>query len=423
MVARSDLARAPASSVPAAALAAVVEADNAFAFDIYDKVRSDHADRNMVLSPLSISLALSMTYAGAQNATASEMASALRFGAPGLDVHAGNNALTQLLESRAADALAAAEHDAEMSGAGAPSPDDFRLHIVNSVWGDGTYTWERPFLDVLAKDYGSGVYLADFIHQWDAERTRINEWVSDETKSRIKDLVPPGAITDVTRLVLVNAMHLKLPWASPFVAEETKPGTFTKPDGSTVSADFMRQRRAFRYFEDEHVQLASLPLADNKLSLVVALPKGALSDFEASLDASTWKTAWEGRTFREVALELPKFSFTSESIMLKDAFEQLGMVQAFDPRAADFYGMCSAPPNDERLFVSEIVHKAMMAVDEHGVEAAAATAVIMAGGTSVAPEPTPMIVDRPFVVAIVDEPTGALLFLGHIQDPTAKGNP
>lgn len=422
VVARADLPRDSASTVPDATLEAVVAADNAFAFDLYEKVRGDYADSNLIVSPLSVSLALSMTYAGAQNATASEMAKALRFDAPGLDVHAGQNALSQALGSRAEDALATAENDAEMVGSEAPSPDDFRLHIVNSVWGDGSYAWETPFLNTLAKSYGAGVYLADFVHQPEAERVRINDWVSDETKKKIRDLVPAGAIDDATRMVLVNAMHLKLPWASPFHANETTPGTFTKADGSTVTASFMSQQRSFRYFEDEHVQLASLPLAGEKVSLVVALPKDTLASWEASLDAASWKSAWESMSPQEVALELPKFSFTSESVSLQEAFEGLGMVQAFDPNAADFYGMCSTPPKGERLYIADIVHKAMMAIDENGVEAAAATAVIMAGDGE-PPDPVSMIVDKPFVVAIVDELTGALLFLGHIHDPTAKGSP
>ena len=114
--------------------------------------------------------------------------------------------------------------------------------------------------------------------------------------------------------------------------------------------------------------------------------------------------------------------FTTESIRLRDVFQALGMEVPFNPDQADFYGMCMNPPNDERLFIDNIIHKAMMAVDEKGVEAAAATAVIMAFGTSVPPPPTLMVVDKPFVVAIVDEPTGSVLFLGRITDPTDEGS-
>lgn len=417
-MARSDQDRAPASSVPAATVSAVVDADNAFAFDIFAKVRAKAPSDNAVMSPLSVSLALAMTWAGAQNATAAEMAKTLHFDAPGLDVHAGHNALSQALESRAADALSAAQTNAQQAGSPAPSPDDFRLHIVNSVWGDGTYTWEQPFLDTLAQNYGTGVYLADFIHQYDAERVRINDWVSAETKDKINDLLPAGSLDEFTRMVLVNAMHLKLPWESPFERSATKSGDFLKGDGTKVSADFMSQQMELEYFEDDHAQVASIPLMGRKLSLVVALPKGTLEAYETGLSAATWKSAWEGRQFQSVALQLPKFSFTSESLKLKDIFKDLGMVQAFDPGQADFYGLCKTPPNHERLYVEQIMHKAMMAVDENGVEAAAATAVILSGYTSEPPPPVPMVVNKPFVVSIVDEPTGAVLFIGHINDPT-----
>jgi serpin B len=422
-IARSNLDRDPASSVSTDTVAAVVDADNAFAFDLYGKVRATAAADNAVMSPLSVSLALGMTWAGARNQTADEMAKTLHFDAPGLDAHAGHNALSQVLESRAADALAAAQQKAQDAHAAEPSPDDFRLHIVNSVWGDGSYTWEQPFLDILARNYGTGVYLADFIHQFEAERLRINAWVSTETKDKIKDLLPSGSIDDSTRMVLVNALHLKMPWESPFEKSFTKAGEFTRGDGTTVSVDFMSQRTDLAYYEDATAQIVSLPLVGRKLSVTVVLPKGALADYEAGLTAATWKSAWQGRQVVPVALELPKFSFTSASIKLKDIFEELGTHQAFDPGAADFYGMCSQPPQGERLFIGEIMHKAMMAVDENGVEAAAATAVVMnAVSAPNPPQPVVMNVDRPFVVAIVDEPTGAVLFLGHIQDPTNKGS-
>lgn len=421
-MARSGAARDPASGVSAATVQAVVEADNAFAFDLYSKVRAEAAASNAVMSPLSVSLALSMTYAGAQNNTAAEMAETLHWNTPGLDVHGGHNALTQALESRVDDAFAAAVKNAQNAGEPAPSPSDFRLHIVNAVWGDGSYTWETPFLDVLAKSYGTGVYLADFINKYDAERVRINTWVSGETQNKINDLLPVGSLDEFTRMVLVNAMHLKFPWESPFLKDATKAGDFTKADGTTVSADFMAQQTSFPYFEDDKAQIVSLPIVGGKLSVVVALPKGSLDAFETGLDSSYWSTVRAGRSLQEVDIKLPKFSFTSDSIKLKDTFLALGMVEPFDPDHADFYGMCKTPPFNERLFIASILHKAMMGIDENGVEAAAATAVIMAGNTSVPPEPIAMTVDRPFTVAIVDEPTGSLLFLGHIYDPTVKGS-
>lgn len=416
--ARSELARAEASTVPEATLEAAALANNDFAFDLYEQLREGEEGKNIVFSPISVSLALSMTYAGAQNTTKSEMANALRFD-PSLDIHAGHNALSQALESRAKEALSASTKLSEQSGLEAPSADDYRLHIVNSIWAEESYPWEEPFLDTLAQNYGAGVYLADFLGQPDSERQRINGWVSDETKEKINDLLPEGVIDALTRLVLVNAIHLKMPWASPFHTSFTKAGSFTKADGATVSADFMSQQEGFRYFEDEHAQIAALPLAGKELSFVVALPKGPLDAYEELLDRARWKAIWATMQHQEVAITLPKFTFTTDSLSLADAFKALGMVEAFDSGAADFYGMCKEPPNGERLYVTEIAHKAMMAIDEAGVEAAAATAVVI-GTESAAPEAVEMKVDRPFLVAIVDEPTSSLLFLGRIHDPTAK---
>lgn len=421
-MARSGAARDPASGVSAATLQAVVDADNAFAFDLYAKVRAQSASSNAVMSPLSVSLALSMTYAGAQNTTAAQMAKTLHWDTPGLDVHGGHNALTQALESRVDDAFAAAVKNAQNAGMPAPSPSDFRLHVVNSVWGDGSYTWEAPFLDVLAKSYGTGVYLANFVNHYEAERVRINTWVSGETQNKINNLLPEGSLDEFTRMVLVNAMHLKFPWESPFRPEATAAGDFTKADGTTVSADFMGQQASFPYFEDDKAQIVSLPIVGGKVSVVIALPKGTLDAFEAGLDTAYWSAARAGRTDHEVQIKLPKFSFTTDSIKLVDMFVALGMVEPFDPDHADFYGMCKTPPFNERLFIASILHKAMMGIDENGVEAAAATAVIMAGNTSVPDPPIPMNVNRPFTVAIVDEPTGSLLFLGHIHNPAEKGN-
>lgn len=425
--AQSSVSREPASSVPAAVLQAVVDADNAFAFDMFGALRGGAAGKNLLASPITVSMALAMTYAGAQGDTATQMAKTLHWDTLGADVHRGHNALNQALEARGADAFAQAAKGSYQSGK-EPKAENYRVHMVNSVWGEKTYTWEPPFLDVLAKNYGTGVYVADFKQSFDAERGRINLWVSGETKNKINDLLPAGALDKDTRMVLVNAMHLKLPWQSTFGSYGTAKGDFTKTDGSKASADYMHKTEGFRYYEDAKAQFASLPLAGGTISVVVALPKGTLDDFEKGLDSGYWHTAWAGRDTKLVSLELPKFKFTSDSIKLKDLFEGLGMGIAFKPGDADFFGLCKRPlpPPDKFLYINNIYHKAMMGIDEDGVEAAAATAVVVAadaGAAGPGPTPIPMKVDRPFVVAIVDEPTGSVLFLGHISDPTAAGAP
>jgi serpin B len=425
--ARAPVARIPASSVSAADLAGAVTANNAFAVDLYAHQRAAATKPgNLLTSPLSASLALTMTYAGAQGSTATGMAQALHLGSSTAStIFAGQNALDQALASRAATALAGDQHVAQESGEAAPSPSDYDLTVVNSVWGEKTYTWATPFLDILASDYGSGVYLSDFVHAFDQARQAINGWVSGETADRINDLLPPGSLDDTTRMVLVNAIHLKLPWANAFQTSATAPASFTRADGSQVTTSFMNQQQTFGYVDDGRAQIVSLPLTGGQETVLIALPHGDLATYEASLTAgSTALTPPPGQAL--VALSLPKVSFTSPTFSLAGALQAMGMTDAFNRDTADFRGLCANPPDAERLYVSDVLQKAMLGMQETGVEAAAATAVIVAGtavGMSNPPTPVPMVVNRPFVVSIVDVPTGAVLFLGHIEDPTATGSP
>lgn len=422
-MARSTVSRAPASSVPAADLAAAVAANNAFAVDLYARVRAGAQPGNLFTSPLSASLALTMTYAGARGATAAEMASALHLGGAPDAIFQGQNALDQALGGRAAAALASDTQVAREGGAPAPSATDYDLHVVNSVWGEQTYPWAQPFLDTMATDYGTGVYLEDFLHQPDAARVTINDWVSQQTSDKINDLLPQDSIDGTTRMVLVNAIHLKLPWQSTFPASATQDGPFTRADGSKVNASMMSQEQTFGYVDDGAAQIVSLPLAGGQETVLIALPHGDLATYEASL-ASGSAALHPPSSEALVDLSLPRVTFTSPTFSLAKALHAMGMVQAFDPSAANFTGLCPRTPDGVNLYVSDVLQKAMLGMQETGVEAAAATAVIVAGSAAAVPPPTPvlMVVDRPYVVSIVDVPTGAVLFLGHIEDPTQTGS-
>lgn len=424
--AHASLARIPASSVPAADLAGAVTANNAFAVDLYAHERAAATTPgNLLTSPLSASLALTMTYAGAQGSTATGMAKALHLGSAAGTIFGGQNALDQAIASRAATALAGDQHVANESGEAPPSPSDYDLTVVNSVWGEKTYTWATPFLDILASDYGTGVYLEDFVNAFDQARQAINGWVSGETADRINNLLPPGSLDDTTRMVLVNAIHLKLPWANTFQASATAPASFTRGDGSTVTTPFMNQQQTFGYVDDGQAQIVSLPLSGGQETVLIALPHGDLATYEASLTAGS-AALTPPTNSALVALSLPKVSFTSPTFSLANALQAMGMTDAFNRDTADFLGLCAHPADGDKLYVSDVLQKAMLAMQETGVEAAAATAVIVAGtavGMTNPPTPVPMVVSRPFLVSIVDVPTGALLFLGHIEDPTATGSP
>jgi serpin B len=422
-VAKSDLTRVPASSVPASAVTGAVAANNAFAVDLFSRVRTspDVGTGNVLTSPISASLALTMTYAGAKGTTATQMATALHYGSASSTIFEGQNALSQALASRAAAALAGDQKTAQESGGAAPSPDDYNLQVVNSVWGEQTYTWEQPFLDVLAQDYGTGVFLEDFVNQFDQARQTINTWVSTETLDKINDLLPPGSLDNTTRMVLVNAIHLKFPWANAFVATATAPATFTRADASAVQTPFMNEEVTAAYTDDGQAQVVSLPLSGGQVSVLIALPHGDLTTYEASLAAgSAALSVPKGEGL--VDLALPKVSFTSPTFSLAKSLEAMGMTQAFDPEAADFTGLCANPPDHDNLYISDVLQKAMVAMQETGVEAAAATAVVVSGASVSEPTPTPvaMNVNRPYLVSIVDVPTGAILFLGHIEDPTQQ---
>ena len=366
-----------------------------------------------------------MAYAGAAGTTATQMAAALHLGAGAGSIFDGQNALGQALGARASAALSGDEMNAMLGAATAPSPADYQLEVVNSVWGERTYTWEQPFLDVMAKSYGTGVYLEDFITQPDPARLAINAWVSTATDDKINNLLPAGSLDATTRMVLVNAIHLKLPWETVFPATATAPAQFTRADASTVSASFMNETETLLYADDGQAQVVALPLSGGQIDVLIALPHGDLDAYEAGLAVGSAALKVPSQEV-QVTLALPRSTFTSPTFSLRSALEAMGMTAPFDKEAANFSGLCAHPPDGGHLYVEDVLQKATLGVQETGVEAAAATAVIVGratSGSSMPPMPVSMVVNRPFVVSIVDVPTGAILFLGHITDPTDAGSP
>jgi serpin B len=428
-VAKADLGQTPASAISDDSLKIAVTANNAMAVDLYAHVLASSTGGNLLTSPISASLALTMTYAGAVGNTATEMAQALHFDpSVGTAIFDGQNALSQALAARGASALSTAQKNTQYGNQPAPSIADYDLHIVNSVWGEKTYAWEQPFLATLAQSYGTGVYQEDFVHASEPARLAINGWVSEETRDKINDLLPIGILDATTRMVLVNAMHLKFPWDSPFLPANTASGDFTLAGGTSVQANFMHQTAGFSYIDDGQAQIVALPLAGREVLLVVALPHDGvdLATYEATLTSGSAALGVPAST-ELVDLSLPKAEFTSQTFSLNQALQDMGMKSAFDPGAADFSGLCAHPPDGGRLSVSHVLQKAMISMQETGVEAAAATAVILSGTSNGPnpnpPVPVPMVVNRPYLLALVDKPTGAILMLGQIVDPTDAGTP
>jgi serpin B len=419
-----DKASVQRDTAVAADVATAVDANNAFAIALYGQVSPTFSGGNGLTSPISASLALTMTYAGAQGTTATQMANVLHIPSRSPSIFDAQNALTQALAGRAAAAYAADEKTASEGGAKAPSQSDYALQVVNSVWGQKGDPWAPNFLTILAKSYGTGVYVLDIDSNPSSAEDAINSWVSTETAGKINPLLGPNAVNDLTQMVLVNAIHVKLPWQSPFDTSQTAPGAFTRGDGTKVQPDFMNQTFgpddgvSIGYAATADGQFLSLPLSDNQLSVVFALPTKDLSTLTSALTPDSFNVPSTGAT---VILKLPKFSFTGPTFSLKAPLQALGMTEAFQSDA-DFNGMVTSPlPGG--LFIGDVFQKAMLDVAENGVEAAAATAVIMQTGAAETDAGTPITLtfDKPFVVSIVDS-SGAILFLGQIDDPTASGS-
>jgi len=397
-VALSEKQRDTSPNVGASDLATLVDNNSEFAFDLYQA--SIHQGGNLFYSPYSISLALAMTYAGARGETEQQMADTLHFALQQDRLHPAFNSLDLALASR---------------GEGAKGKDDkgFRLHIVNAIWGQKDYQFLPEFLDVLAENYGAGLRLLDFVREPDQSRVTINNWVSDQTEGKIKDLIPQGVIDALTRLVLTNAIYFNAAWLNPFDKELTSNGTFHLLDGGDVTVPMMRQTHSFGYATGDGYQAVELPYDGNQLSMIILLPdSGKFESFQNSLNASLVNHIVSDLQSQEVDLTMPKFQFESE-FSLADTLAAMGMPVAFSDEA-DFSGMTG----NRELTITDVVHKAFVSVDEAGTEAAAATAVVV-GLTSAPEQPVQVTVDRPFMFLIRDIETGTILFVGQVMNPSA----
>jgi len=393
----SDRERITSPDVNPSDQALLVEGNSAFAFELYQALKGEEG--NLFYSPYSISVALAMTYSGARGETAEQMADTLHFLLEQERLHPAFNWLDAELASRG-------------EGAQGKDGEGFRLNIVNAIWGQKDYSFLPTFLDVLAENYGAGLRILDFVNETEKSRITINNWVSDQTEQRIKDLIPQGAITVATCLVLTNAIYFNAAWEYPFNENMTTDGPFYLLDGGQVIVPMMEQTEAFGYTDGEEYQAVELRYDGGELSMVILLPKvGQFQAFEEGLQAQQVCDIISSLQPAEVALTMPKFEFDSE-FSLKDTLKEMGMPAAFSG-AADFSGMTGT----RDLYISKVLHKAFVSLDEAGTEAAAATAVIM---EEEAPEPlVEVTIDRPFIFLIRDTETGAILFVGRVMNPGA----
>lgn len=398
---RSDVALVSTSVDEAEAATTALNAFGAEAYALLAAL-SDDTNGNLVFSPASIAIALTMVRAGAIGATGTEIDDVLHIEDPAT-IHRAMNALSRALEARSGTFDVGGEQR------------EVTLSIANSLWGQSGLAFEQPFLDTLAAEYDAGLRVTDFFADPEGSRSTINEWVSDETRERIPNLLPQGSITSDTRLTLVNAVYLKAPWMTPFGEVATVDRPFARLDGSTVDVPMMSARVTAPYAAAAGWQAVELGYVGGELAMLLVVPDAdGLATIEESLSAGLVEDVVTALSSAEVDLQLPRWDIET-SAQLADLLTDLGMPTAFTD-AADFSGIS----RDTALAISAVVHQANITVDENGTEAAAATAVIV--GETSAPDPSDVVelhVDRPFLFALRDTTTGAITFLGRVADPSA----
>jgi serpin B len=368
-----------------------VTGGNRFAIELYGTLAKEPG--NLFLAPASLSTALAMTYAGAGGATAEQMAKVLHFPAPP-DGIAGPYAAFQKGLVAAADG---------------------RLRIANRLWGRDGYHFLPEFLATTRDAFGAELASVPFGADPEAARREINAWVEGQTEGKIRDLMPAGTIDGLTRLVLTNAVYFKGSWADPFPKDLTKEADFHVTGDTTTRGPLMARQGDYRHFAGDGLQALELPYAGGRLAMLVLLPDAVdgLPALEKALTPEALARWTDGLRRRKVQVFLPRFTMASQ-FALKDALRALGLTLPFDMARADFSRITS----QEELYVSAVVHKAFVDVNEEGTEAAAATGVAFAPRAMPRPqEPAVFRADHPFVIAIRDTATGAIMFLGRVVNP------
>ncbi len=367
---------------------------NAFAFDLYAILKDSKG--NIFFSPYSISTALAMAYAGAQMQTANQMQKVLRFGDKGEAIHSAFASLIKQINNP-------------------PHKGSYKLWVANAMWGQKGYNFKSDYLKLLREQYDSELNQVDFKKNPEGVRATINQWVEKKTNERIKDLIQAGAIGPLTTLILTNAIYFKAAWADQFSKGSTTDAPFYAGDGRQIKTPVMRKIEDFKYFEDDKVQVLNLSYENHDLSMTIILPKkiNGLGEIEKNL-TSNMLEKWEGELkYQQVDVSLPKFKVTS-SFGLRDVLQSLGMKDAFSLPPADF----SKITGKKDLFISGVIHKAFVDVNEEGTEAAAATAVPMRAAAEEKPKPKVFKADHPFMFLISDNLSGSILFMGCLSEPS-----
>jgi serpin B len=372
----------------------LVGGNTTFALELYNSLREQEG--NLFFSPYSISTALAMTYAGARGTTEKQMAEVLNLSGDQDQLHSSFAHLQDQLNAE-------------------QEKGDIQLNTANALWPEKDYSFLSEFLDLTNKHYKASLISVDFKNTPEQARTQINQWVEHKTNNKILELIKPGVLNELTRLVLTNAIYFKGTWKSPFKESATEDGTFWLSRDKSVTVPLMSQEKFFRHGKHEDMQLLELPYTGDNLSMIVLLPNkvDGLPALEAAITKDNLASWLKLLKKRELRVFLPKFKMTSE-FSLARTLGTMGMPDAFIPTIADFSGMTGT----KELFISAVVHKAFVDVNEEGTEAAAATAVVMQL-LSYRDPPPEFRADHPFLFLIRHNPSGSILFLGRVINPAS----
>lgn len=372
----------------------LAESNNLFSVELFKQIHS--ASGNLIFSPYSISTVLAMIYSGSGGKTAEEMSEVFYFPPSKLldPVESGMRKSMQEIDS--------------MQGT------EFRL--TNAIWAQENFNFLPEYLARVEKYYDAPLTLMDFVESSNREKSRqeINYWVEERTNNRIQDLIQPGILDASTRMVLTNAIYFNGNWMFPFDAVATSSSLFHTSKQESIKTDFMHQNRSYPYYEDKEIQALSLPYKNNRMALVVILPRSTEGWRMISqvLSYERINLVISGMETREVQLALPKFK-SELQINLRQGLTSLGMGTAFN-RDADLSGMTG----EKNLYIDEVIHKAFIEVNETGTEAAAATAAIIGLKSSLRDEPVRFNADHPFLYFLLDRQTGCIIFTGRLVKPS-----
>lgn len=377
---------------------ALLNASNAFAFDIFCEVlEAEEADKNSMISPLSISLALAMTYNGAETETKTEMEEALRLS--GLSREEINKSFRELI-----DALLSVDPKVT-------------TEIANSIWANNGFPFYEEFMETNRYYYDAEVKNKDFSNP--ATKDEINGWIADKTHDKITDVldrIPADAV-----MYLINAIYFKGQWKYQFDEDDTRPEMFYDEEGNNIAeSDMMNLREEIWYSHTDNYKAVDLHYGQGNYSMLIMLPayESSVDELAASLNQNKWDALIDGMEKTDMNVYIPRFKFEYKNL-LNDELKAMGMTKAFEPGIADFTGMSEL---GRLLYISRVIHQSFVEVNEEGTEAAAAT-VVEVGFTSAGPGEVPIPTfraNRPFLFAIKERSTGAIMFMGKVMDPTAE---